>query len=298
MDPRWVRSGWGHEIASRDEIFRAISRVGTLEAGRRYVWRGVPSRHFSIRSSLLRDLAGADDPPPAEAEVRARENEILAISRQWGVGIEQGMVATDLHLLALLQHHGLPTRLLDVTSNPTTALWFACQDAPGDRNAAGALLAFDVTAMPELATIDIGAMTIARLEDPLGGGLAAALERSAANQRPFLVRPSLPDPRMTAQEGLFIAGVTPDAASIPGVESFPLAPVVAPGGGALEALFAPNERGPGRPRRLPFVALMIPSRLKRRIRNSLRDTYNRRRQVLFPDVAGLVEAFRLGQLKA
>jgi hypothetical protein len=206
------------------------------------------------------------------------------------------MVATDLHLLALLQHHGLPTRLLDVTSNPTTALWFACQEAPGGRDAAGALLAFDVTSMPELPTIDVGAVTIARLEDPLGGGLAAALERSAARQQPFLVRPSLPDPRMTAQEGLFIAGVTPVTPSITGVESFPLAGAVAPGRNGLAALFAPDERGPGRPRRLPFVALMIPPRLKRRIRNSLRDTYNRRRRVLFPDIAGLVEAFRLGQL--
>lgn len=274
MDPRWVRSGWGYEIVSRDEVFRAISRVGTLESGRRYVWRGVPSRHFSVHSSLLRDLAGADDPVPAEADVRTRENEILAIAREWGVGIEQRMVATDLHLLALLQHHGMPTRLLDVTSNPTTALWFACQAAPGGRDASGALLAFDVTEMPELPTIDIGPMTVGRLEDPLGSGLLSALVQSADSQRPFLVRPSLPDPRMTAQEGLFIARVTPVLPSIPGVESFPLAGVIAPGHDALEALFAPDERGPGRPRRLPFVALMIPKRLKARIRNSLRDTYN------------------------
>lgn len=296
MDPGWVRAGWGHEIASRDEVFRAISRVGTLEAGRRYVWRGVASRHFSVRSSLLRDLVGPDDPVPTEAVVREREREIIGIARRWGVGIEQGMVATDLQLLAVLQHHSLPTRLLDMTSNPTTALWFACQDAPGSRDAAGALLAFDVTSMPELPTIEVGTLTIGRLEDPLGGGLIAALEQSAELQVPFLVRPSLPDQRMTAQEGLFIAGVTPVASSITGVESFPLAGAVAPGGDALRALFAPDERGPGRPRRLPFVALMIPPRLKARIRNSLRDTYNRRRQVLFPDLAGLAEAFRLHQL--
>lgn len=88
MDPGWSRLPWGYEVESRDEMFRAISRLGTLESGRRYVWRGVPSRHFSVRSSLLRDLVGPDDPVPPEAEVRARELEILAVARRWGISMK------------------------------------------------------------------------------------------------------------------------------------------------------------------------------------------------------------------
>jgi hypothetical protein len=294
VDPKWKQTAWGHQVSSIDELTRAISRIGTLQSGRRYVWRGVVDRRFAVRSSLIRYLLREADDGVVfeETHVRSREQQILREARACGIGIEHGLLATDLHLLALLQHHGVPTRLLDVSSNPMTALWFACQRAAPERDASGVLFAFDVTGLPEYPTVDSGATpTYGALEDPLGYSLVHALEESTTAQGPFLVRPSLPDIRMTAQEGLFIAGITPSVPGIPGVESFPINGSFPPGPGALRSLFAADERGPGRPQRLPFVAVIISPELKKAMLRSLEGTYNRRRAVLFPDLAGFSEAF-------
>ena len=297
-DPRWAASGRGHRVGNQDELFRAVSRIGSLQAGRRYVWRGVSDARYRVRSSLLRHLLAEQGAagPPTEQTLRGRERAILREARSWGLGFGATGFVPDLHLLTVVQHHGAPTRLLDVTTNPMTAMWFACQ-SPGGGATSGALFAFDVTAVPWYETLEFGPTAYGAMSDPPGWSLRYALAVSARDHRPFIVRPTVRDARMQAQEGLFISAALPSDPTPPAaLEDFDLTPSAAPGSERLSKLFAPDDRPAGRPMSLPFCALVIPPAVKSKALPHLLGTYDRRFATMFPDVEGFAAALTQGEL--
>jgi FRG domain len=280
-DPRWTRSGWGVSVTSQDQAFRAIARIVSLAAGRRYVWRGSPDSSVRIRSSLLSSaIVDESEPLPTEVELRQHEVAVLRAARQWGLGSR----SSDLELLAHLHQHGVPTRLLEVTDNPMTALWLACE--AGDE--AGVLFAVDVTDAPTYDTADP--------EPRPEWTLRRALAVSAKTGAPFLVLPTERTARLQAREGLFLSGAVPMGPTPAGLDGLPVPFAEPPGRAKLANLFAPGERGAGRPSRLPFCAVVIPGRMKKAIREHL-TALNRRRSTLYPDADGFRDALADGDVR-
>lgn len=95
----------------------------------RYVWRGVSDSNWTIDSSLHREFVKQFRETPDEASLQLFEKRLIGRAREWRLDWHpSGGRLHGLDLLARLQHHGIPTRLIDVTTQPLIALWFAVNE--------------------------------------------------------------------------------------------------------------------------------------------------------------------------
>lgn len=274
----WKQTGYFVVPNSARAVMNALGAIGTYSTGQRFAWRGMSSADYPCVSSLQRDIGGS----ATESALRNSELSLLQQAREWGLGVSRLGLIDDLQLLADLQHFGVPTRLIDFTSNPMTALWFACQQPSVEGVAkSGVLVALNVSGWSSVKSGDKPLM-LKNTDEPW----ANTLESCLMDGQPFLVGAVEPNARLAAQEGFFAAGVVPGAnAEASPFKSFevPFDPV---NPGDLDLAGA---RGRGAPRKLPFVAVIIRSHLKSKLLSYLDATYNRTARVLFPDFPGFRE---------
>lgn len=247
--------------------------------------------HWSLEPALARRLRerGAEHD---EAAVATAEKKLVTAARSWPAPEFAGL-HSDQHLLAVLSHHGVPTGLIDLTTDPMTALWFACeQDSDGSTaSRSGVVMAFDVTYWPTLATESPGAYTKwSRASDPLGEEYREHLAGGSA----FLIEPTRPSGRMAAQRGHLLRASVVNRDSPFRVQIDQVAgctPKIRP-----EDVLRPAKTA-GRPPVLPFAAIIVGTQRKKTLRAHLAGTFGLDRARLFPEVAGFADAVRNGSVQ-
>jgi hypothetical protein len=97
----------------------SITSLGKPHAGTINLFRGQ-----SCDKPLIPLIARTD---PGKNTLLLEQN-MLAELRRRGARFLPDNAINDIDLLTIAQHHGMATRLLDWSSNPLVALWFACND--------------------------------------------------------------------------------------------------------------------------------------------------------------------------
>jgi len=189
------------EIGSLPEFQEAIRRISAYEraTGSKFVWRGVANSLHPLYSSIVRAYIEANEAVPTEKQLRAFERQVLEEAREWNLDWHrEGGRLSGLEILAAMQHHGIPTRLLDFSFNPLFALSFATEKHD-DRD--GRIFAIDISDR----LVD---RSLASLPDPWWWEESdhAATDWTAKS---WIWRPPPFEPRIVRQAGCFLVGGVP-----------------------------------------------------------------------------------------
>lgn len=164
-----------------------------LSSGSSLYFRGQSDIAFGLTSSLYRQVRAAKpDSEIGELDLHAAEQELLSRMREEGLGRRM----TDFELVTVLQHHLMPTRLIDVSRSPMESLYFAVE---GNHGTDGTLFLLNPHNQ-DLLDFD-------REDVPWGSFRVTRRYGDGrwTNRVTVANHPAL-DPRMTAQNGTFLVG--------------------------------------------------------------------------------------------
>lgn len=107
-----IISGWSHLV---EEVYHESWKPHLGRFRSDYAFRGLSDSNYRLESSYLRNCGNQPD----------LEYHLLRNFRKYARTSEPNLTTTQLRSMVLAQHHGLPTRMLDWTYSPFTAMHFA-----------------------------------------------------------------------------------------------------------------------------------------------------------------------------
>jgi len=180
------------KIQSWDELVQALLQLDG------WAFRGEHSADWDLVSSLSRRLHRFC---PDEAQWPEREARAMRIFRRKAHNYlpDHRVLEDDLRTLAMMQHHGAPTRLIDFTKSPFVATFFALEHAVED----AAVFALDTPRLWSLTPRFDRSLTRERIDPRRPGNFERYF---APNKLPLLWagEPAEMDRRLSAQSGLFL----------------------------------------------------------------------------------------------
>jgi hypothetical protein len=191
-------------IADWDEFVRlTISLDG-------WAFRGQRDSRWPLFSSLSRHLR---DFVPDRGIWQEREERAIRVFRRKAHNyVQESLLEDDLRCLALMQHHGAPTRLLDFTKSPHVAAFFALEGATGDC----AVFALNTPVLWQASPKESPTLGHERVDPRINGNFAKYFLPNR-NEFVWIGEPMQLDRRLMAQSGVFV---------IPGVIDKPVEDIV------------------------------------------------------------------------
>lgn len=163
-----------------------------------WIFRGQEDTNWSLNTSLSRYLAQYI---PDASQWPTREERALRIFRRKAHNFldDPSVLDDDLRCLALMQHHGSPTRMLDFTKSPFVAAYFALCDAKSDC----AIFALDTPRLWRLAPTGHPELTRQMVDPRLKGNFAKYFLFND-HEMLWVGEPRQMDRRLVAQSGTFV----------------------------------------------------------------------------------------------
>ena len=200
------------EIDSFDSLVKVINDISAKVEKKeiQFAWRGQIDSGWALHSSLYRRTLLTKGSPLLESEFIKEEHKVLKEFHRWGLhsSIQTGRLSI-LNQLAMLQHYGAPTRLIDITFNVWIGVWFAVEKkwingevAFEDKDAR--LFAIDVT--KRLINENEWRIWEDDLHRPWGSNSSTKIDTKQWTTSVFSWRPPNLNARIAAQNGGFLFG--------------------------------------------------------------------------------------------